>query len=121
MCGDFNEQESIDEELFEQFIERTARLGIVRRPAGNETAAALDTEQARAGYLDQLFKAGLTRCVNDAAGLRCGERMDALAGQAIAFARLAGFLAAQFPPEADRFRTVITAVVDAHEEQSGRR
>jgi ribose 5-phosphate isomerase RpiB len=121
MCGDFGDQESIDEELFEQFIERTARFGVVARPAGDEAAVALDTEQARAGYLDQLFKAGLTRCVNDAAGLPCGERMDALAGQAIVFARLAGFLAAQFPPEADRFRTVITAAVDAHEEQNGRR
>jgi len=121
MCGDFGEQESIDEELFEQFIERTARFGVVARPDDQETAVALDTEQARAGYLDQLFKAGLTRCVNDAAGLARGERMDALTGQAIVFARLAGFLAAQFPPEADRFRTVITAVVDAHEEQNGRR
>jgi hypothetical protein len=121
MCGNFDEQESIDQELFEQFIERTARYGVVARFADHETAAVLDTEQARAEYLDQLFKAGLTRCVNDAAKLPCGERMDALAGQAIAFARLAGFLAAQFPPEADRFRTVITAVVDAHEEQNGRR
>ena len=64
--------------------------------------------------MDDLFRAGLTRCVNDAANLPYGERMDALAGQAIVFARLAGFLTAHFPPEADLFRMVTGAVVDGH-------
>jgi hypothetical protein len=42
--------------------------------------------------------------------------MDVLAGQAIVLGRLAGFLAAQFPPEADRFRTVVGAVMDAFDD-----
>lgn len=117
MCGDFDGQESLDEELFQQFIERAGRLGISPQPDGSGAPARLDTESVRAEYMDKLFRAGLTRCVNDAAGLPQGERMDALAGQAIVFARLAGFLAAQFPPEADCFRTVISAVVDAHAER----
>lgn len=115
MCGDFDGQESLDEELFQQFLQRAGRLGISPGTGGG-AAARLDTESVRAEYMDNLLRAGLTRCVNDAAGLPQGERMDALAGQAIVFARLAGFLAAQFPPEADRFRTVISAVVDAHAE-----
>lgn len=114
MCGDFDEQETLDEELFQQFIERAGHLGVTPATASTRTPARLDSEEVRAEYLNGLFRAGLARCLNDAAGLPQGDRMDALAGQAIVFARLAGFLAAQFPPEADRFRTVISAVVDAH-------
>ncbi len=116
MCGDFDDQERIDEELFERFVELTARFGV--RPAGQSGngPAKLDSEEVRAAYMEQLFRAGLTRCVNDAANLPIGERMDAVAGQAIVFARLAGFLTAQFPPEADLFRTVTGAVVDGHSE-----
>ncbi|MGH8222242.1 MAG: hypothetical protein ACREQZ_04640 [Woeseiaceae bacterium] len=116
MCGDFNGQESLDEELFQQFLERAGHLGVSPEAPGNRAPARLDSEDVRTEYMDSLFRAGLTRCLNDAAGLPQGERMDALAGQAIVFARLAGFLAAQFPPEADRFRTVISAVVDAHKQ-----
>ncbi len=36
--------------------------------------------------------------------------VDAMASQAIAFARLAGFIAGQLPPDADLFRSVIDAV-----------
>lgn len=116
MCGDFDEQERIDDELFERFIEQTKCYGVLPGSGNNGAPRNLDTESVRAEYMDQLFKAGLTRCVNDAAGLPRGERMDAIAGQAIVFARLAGFLTAQFPPEADLFRTVTGAVVDGHSE-----
>ena len=73
-------------------------------------------EDVRADYMNSLFKAGLTRSINDAANLPRGEHMDALAGQAIVFARLAGFLAGQFPPETDLFRTISGAMLDAHSE-----
>ena len=114
MCGDLNEQEQIDDELFERFIELTQCFGVF--PEANGGPSQLDSEDARKIYMDDLFKAGLTRCLNDAAGLPNGERMDAVAGQAIVFARLAGFLTAQFPPEADLFRTVTGAVFDGHSE-----
>ena len=114
MCGDLNEQEQIDDELFERFIELTQRFGVL--PETNGGPSQLESEGARKEYMEDLFKAGLTRCLNDAAGLPNGERMDAVAGQAIVFARLAGFLSAQFPPEADLFRTVTGAVFDGHSE-----
>ena len=41
---------------------------------------------------------------------------DALAGAAIVFGRLAGFLSAQLPPDADVFRMVTGAVVDGYAE-----
>ncbi len=116
MCGDFDEQERIDDELFERFIELTQRFGVLPEPNANGGPSQLDSEDARKEYMEGLFKAGLTRCLNDAAGLPNGERMDAIAGQAIVFARLAGFLAAQFPPDADLFRTVTGAVFDGHNE-----
>ena len=116
MCGDLDEQEQIDDELFERFIELTRRFGVSPEASGGRLQ--LDSEGARREYMEALFKAGLTRCLNDAAGLPNGERMDAIAGQAIVFARLAGFLVAQFPPEADLFRTVTAAVVDGHREPS---
>ncbi len=119
MCGDFDELERVDEELFEQFLEKAGKLGVLVETGDRVGPTRLDTEDVRAEYMEALFKAGLTRCVNDAVHLPAGERMDALAGQAIVFARLAGFLAAQFPPEADRFHTVITAVVDASRASSG--
>ena len=116
MCGEFDDQEQIDDELFERFIELTQRFGVL--PPGNDNGGPtnLDSEDARKDYMEDLFKAGLTRCVNDAAGLPNGERMDAIAGQAFVFARLAGFLTAQFPPETDLFRTVTAAVFDGHNE-----
>lgn len=116
MCGDFDELERIDDELFERFIERTKPYGVVPESDTNGAPRHLDSESERADYMEQLFRAGLRRCLNDAANLPHGERMDALAGQAIVFARLAGFLTAQFPPEADLFRTVTGAVFDGHSE-----
>ena len=120
MCGDFDDQERIDEELFERFIEQISRFGVTAADSANGAPTQLDTEVVRAEYMEQLFKAGLTRCVTDAANLPFGERMDALAGQAIVFARLAGFLTAQFPPETDLFRTVTSAIVDGHSEPKRR-
>ena len=116
MCGDFDDHERVDDELFERFLKLSQRFDV--RAVGADAAAAprLQSETERADYMESLFRAGLTRCVNDAAGLPSGERMDALAGQALVFARLAGFLAAQFPPDADLFRMVTGAVLDGHSE-----
>lgn len=116
MCGDFDDQERIDDELFEHFVGLAQEFGVQPRSNGNGAALSLDTEANRAEYMDSLFKAALGRCVNDAVHVPRGERMDVIAGQAIVFARLAGFLSAQFPPEADLFRTVTGAVVDGHGE-----
>ena len=116
MCGDFDDHEQIDDELFGRFIELTKRFDVSPQQDAGNGPSNLDTEGDRKEYMEDLFKAGLTRCLNDAAGLPNGERMDAIAGQAIVFARLAGFLTAQFPPESDLFRTVSGAVLDGYNE-----
>ena len=119
MCGELEEEDRIDEELFQHFLDHAARFGIEPGAAGRDTPANLSAEATRRAYMDNLFRAGLTRAVNDAANLPQGERMDALAGQALVFARLAGFLAGQFPPEADLFRNTVSALMDGHRDHHG--
>ncbi len=119
MCGEIDEQSRIDEELFDRFLELAASHGVVPRTPGSDAPTQLSDQGTRAAYLDHLFKAGLAQAVNDATNLPEGERMDVLAGQAIMFARLAGFLAGQFPAEADLFRTVVGTLVESHNEPGG--
>lgn len=121
MCGDFDDNEKFDEELYEQFCATALDYGVKPDPAAGNGPLRLNDQKSRAEYMDGLFKAGLTRSLSDIAGLPSGERMDAVAGQAIVFARLAGFLVRQFPPEADLFRTVTRAMLDGHEEAGSRR
>ena len=116
MCGDFDDHDRFDDELFERFIELAGRFGVTPGQTNGNAPVRLTEEATRAAYMKDLFKVGLTRSVNDAANLPHGEHMDALAGQAIVFARLAGFLAGQFPPQTDLFRTVSGALLDGHRE-----
>lgn len=116
MCGDFDDHEGIDDELFEQFIELASRFGVTPGQPDGNAPVRLEEEAVRAAYMEHFFKMGLTRSLNDAANLPHGEHMDALAGQAIVFARLAGFIAGQFPPQTDLFRTISGAMLDGHNE-----
>ena len=119
MCGEIDEQSRIDEELFDRFLELAAHHGVLPGTPGGDAPTHLADEDTRVAYMDRLFKAGLARALNDATNLPEGERMDVLAGQAIVFARLAGFLAGQFPAEADLFRTVVGTLVESHNEPAG--
>ncbi len=119
MCGEFDEQSRVDEELFDRFLELAATHGVMPGTPGSDTPTDLTEQSVRTAYLDRLFKAGLERAASDATNLPLGERMDVLAGQAIVFARLAGFLAGQFPAETDLFRTVVGTLVESHSEPGG--
>lgn len=116
MCGDFDDHDRIDDEMFERFVSMVRRFGVTPGHPSDNAPRQLTEESQRAAYMRDLFKAGLTRSVNDAASLPHGEHMDALAGQAIVFARLAGFLAGQFPPQTDLFREVSGALLQGHSE-----
>ena len=120
MCGEIDEQERIDEELFERFLSLAGHFGVIPGTPGRDAPAQLDDQNARGAYLEGLFRAGLTRAATDAAALPEGSRMDAVAGQAIAFARLAGFLAGQLPPDSDLFRTAVNALMEGHGEAAKR-
>jgi hypothetical protein len=103
-------------ELFKRFIKSASKLGVL--PDTKATNAHLDitSEKDRSNYMDSLFKAGLTRAVNDATSLHQGDKMDVIAGQAIVFARLSGLLAGQFPPGSDLFHTIVNALMQGHKE-----
>lgn len=117
MCGDFDENDKIDEELFDRLLEQASRFGVAPVSSGSDDPAPLDSKEKRFAYTQKLFAAGLRRSLSDASALPVGERMDAIAGQAIVFARLAGFLAGQFPPNADLYRTISAAMLDGHDQR----
>jgi hypothetical protein len=70
--------------------------------------------------MERIFRAGLARSLEDIERAEDDESIDALAAQAIALARLAGFLAGQLPPEADLFRALIEALSAGHAEPQER-
>jgi hypothetical protein len=113
MCGELDDDVQIDNDIFQRFLLIARNHGAV--PQSNPDAP-LDLEEAadRSAYMETLFSAGLVRAVSDAAAASEGQRVEAIAAQAIAFARLAGFLAGQLPPEADLFRATIEALTDGH-------
>jgi hypothetical protein len=114
MCGEVDEGDLIGQEILERFTVMAKMLGLV--PGASTAPEGLSTSEGRAAYMEQLFRAGLTRALADATAADREETVDAIAAQAIAFARLAGFIAGQLPPEADLFRTVIEAVAAGHGE-----
>jgi len=116
MCGEIDENISINQELLERFGVMSKMIGVTLSKAPETGPNGLSTSEGRATYMGQIFRAGLTRALSDALFVEDDEAVDAMASQAIAFARLAGFLAAQLPPDADLFRSVIEAVTAGHSE-----
>ncbi|WP_211208470.1 hypothetical protein [Pseudomonas agarici] len=116
MCGEFDDEDLIDEYLFARLLQLASQHGVKLGEAGTHTPQRLSGREARNSYMTQLFQAGLTRAINDANSLPEGERMDVIAGQAIVFARLAGFLAGQLPPGADTLRPTIEALMEGYSE-----
>jgi hypothetical protein len=115
MCGEIDEQAVVGQDLLEQMRVMARMLGV----SGDAAAAAprgLADPEGRARYMEQVFRQGLARALGDVAAAEEDEAVDALAGQAIALARLAGFLAGQLPPEADLFRATVEALTAGHGE-----
>lgn len=116
MCGEIDENLQINQELLERFNVMARMLGATPLDPGQGGPVGLAGAEGRAAYMDQIFQLGLVRALTDANAAEEGEAVDAIASQAIAFARLAGFIAGQLPPDADLFRSVIEAVTAGHAE-----
>lgn len=114
MCGELDEQVLINREVLERFTVLSKRLGAVA--GASEGPKGLAEAEGRAAYMDQIFEGGLERALADVSAADDQETVDALACQAIALARLAGFIAGQLPPEADLFRASIEALTAGHNE-----
>lgn len=115
MCGELDENLQINQEVMERFAVLARRAGA--SAAGDGAApSALASAEGRAAFMERVFAEGLSRALSATAAAEDDERVDAVASQAIALARLAGFIAGQLPPEADLFRAVIGAVAEGHAE-----
>lgn len=113
MCGELDD-DGLDAEVLARFLLTARRAGA--RAAQHGHVPDLDGGEGRSAYMQSLFAAGLARAMADAEAATEGQRIEAVAAQAIAFARLAGFIAGQLPPEADLFRACIEALSDGHAE-----
>ncbi len=117
MCGEIDEQAAIGQDLLEQMRVMARELGVEPGIGGDGGGPkGLAEAEGRAAYMEHTFRSGLGRALAQVAAAEEDEAVDALASQAIALARLAGFLAGQLPPEADLYRAVIEAVSAGHNE-----
>ncbi len=116
MCGEIDEQAVVGQDLLEQLRALAKMLGVQGAAAAGQGPTGLSGAEGRAAYMDEVFRDGLARALADVAAAEEDEAVDALAAQAIALARLAGFLAGQLPPEADLFRATVEALTAGHAE-----
>jgi len=118
MCGDLDEDTIINTEIQERFLAMAAKKGVAS-DAPADSPGELSGAKGRAIYMDRIFRQGLERAVADVQGAAEDEKVDAIASLAIAFARLAGFIAGNLPPDADLYKSVIEAVTAGHGEPAG--
>ena len=115
MCGELDEDIHINAEIRDRILLISRKVGVAA-PAESGDPGPLVEGADRAAYMERLFREALGATLADVNGAAEDQRIDVIASRAIAFARLAGFLAGQLPPEADLFRGVIEAVTDGHAE-----
>lgn len=116
MCGDLDEDGPIGRELLARLQVMANRAGARRGEERRGPLPDLTATDGRATYMQALFSEGLARALADSEAVEDDQRIEAIASQAIALSRLAGFIAAQLPPEADLFRACIEAFSDGHAE-----
>jgi hypothetical protein len=111
MCGDLDEEDSLEDMLYARFRSHAAALRR-KHGAASDAAAAGELES----YLDKLFGDALARCLRDTEASEEGRRYEFLAAQPIVFARLAGFLAAHASLQEDPLRKVMEALMHGYAE-----
>ena len=120
MCGEIDDQVLVGQEMLDRFRVMAKSMDLLEAGKDSEGPVNLAQADGRGAYMERIFGAGLARSLDDIARAQEDETIDALAAQAIALARLAGFLAGQLPPEADLFRALIEAVSAGHAEPQER-
>ncbi len=120
MCGDLDEDAAFDDAVFGQFVNFAQYHAVVPPQKLQPFPHDLTEPEGRRDYMSALFHDAMVRSMNDAASAAEGTRSDAIAGQAIVLARLAGMLVAQLPPESDMFRSAMEAFMDGHGEPARR-
>ncbi len=115
MCGELDEDVHINAEIRDRLTIIARKVG-VEAPDQPGDPGPLEASGARAAYMERLFREALAATLADVNGAGDTEKVDVIASRAIAFGRLAGFLAGQLPPDADLFRAVVEAMTDGHAE-----
>lgn len=121
MCGDIEDDTALDDMIFQRFAAFARNHGAVPPDDLQPLVHDLSDVAGRGAYMSSLFRDAMARAVKDAAGAAEGSRADAIAGQAVVFARLAGMLAALLPPESEMFRASMEAFMDGHGEPARQR
>lgn len=116
MCGEIDEHVLIGQEVLDRARVLARKMDLPEKTSGSDNPEGLAEAGGRAAYMDRIFCSGLARAIDDIARADEDQTVDALAAQAIALARVAGFLAGQLPPEADLYRAVIEAMTSGHAE-----
>lgn len=117
MCGDFEEDDVLDEKLFERFITLAGQFDVTPDKQKKSSPFNLGRTTDRRQYMEELFRAGLLRSANDAKHIpEPGDHMDAIAIQAVVFGRLSGFLAGQLPPESNIMKAAMESYLEGYNE-----
>ena len=116
MCGEIDEQVLIGQELMDRARALSKKLGLPEAGAAGEPPKGLAEAEGRAAYMERVFRGALAQALDDMARAEEDEAVDALASQAIALARVAGYLAGHLPAEADLYRAVIESATAGHAE-----
>ena len=129
MCGDFDEETiDMERETCERFL--TAARRMIGHDAAGRRTEGLGTDMSRDdlhGYMSRLLAEVLGACVDDIGNASEPNRYGLIRAQAVVFARLGGFLAAQLPASQDPLRDITEAAMDgyamkdepSHNHQSG--
>lgn len=111
MCGDLENDESLAEEFYAQFVEH-ARVFLSKLPA----PSGHGDEDVLYAYLDALFRSALDAAADpDEAPASVGG-YERLRMEPLVYARLAGFMAAHQPLDEDPLRRVIEALMTGYAE-----
>src|SRR5690606_32836868 len=84
MCGEIDEQSLIGQEMLDRFKPLARGRGLPAAQSNLAAPANLADEQGRADYMETVFRTGLSGALDAISRAEEDEKIDALAGQAIA-------------------------------------
>ncbi len=107
MCGDLDEGDRLEGDLYERFLVHARALASgARQRSGDDLN----------GYLDQLFGELLGRCLKDTDVSSIARAYERMAMQSLVLARLAGFLAGHVALNEDPLRKLLEAMMLGYRE-----
>jgi hypothetical protein len=116
MCGELEDEKGFDDEVMSRLLYIVRGHGITPETLTRRATPPLVDDSGRSAYMSELFRRVLIAAVSDLVAVPEGQRADTVANQAVVFARLAGFLAGQLPPDDETLRATMEALLHGHAE-----